>query len=403
MSRILTFILAAVTTLATLILLVSFVGAPTLVLVFKYLAADQTAAVKASLPMCGLLIWSKLIQSVASGIEQAFQRYGIINVLNTAQALLANFGVVVISWMGGRALEMMQWSVLISYVVLAGHVGVSYWLLRQYNLSPKLDKKVASEVAKYSGLSWLGAIGSVIFSHCDRLIVGQLLGVVQLGMYAAITNIVAQINMLSAATVQPILPRLGRGEPSDWKPQVKKNTEINALISLGLGAGLFIAAPFVCTALAVNEVGGRFSAAFQLGAVAYALYSLNAVGYYLLLGLGRLYVFILIQGLSSIASLIFIAYGAVTYGLIGAVMGNFAYLISVGFVVFGMNSIRIKSSQWLMWMRFPLLWFVIVILLENVLPDGSLVRVFALTVQSLVLIGWFAARRLLGQGCEVLK
>lgn len=359
-------------------------------------AAQRSIAVKA-FQVGALVIWARLVQQILVSVEQAFQRYGIINILNTLQSILGNLGLVAVAWVGGRTYSLMQWQAVTTIVMLMVHLSVGWFLLRHLKPGPSWNRTKSLSVARYSLLTWVGTLGGMMFNQGDRLIVGALLGTAVLGVYGAITNVTVQINGLSALLVQPLLPIVSRltakrdGDLRLVQERVKESFRLNALAALGMGGAMLTCAWVVMRLLLPGQVPDEYVLAFRAATVIYALYSLNAVGYYILLGTSRVKALTIISFAGGSLSLLMIALGTAAFGFMGAILGNAGFLLTWLMIWIGMNQVRLDVPTWSRWAAFPVVWFFLVALFALILPDRFEVAVLVVILQTAVLFGWFLA------------
>jgi O-antigen/teichoic acid export membrane protein len=345
-SETLTVTIVAMLLLATFAAVLMWLGAETLVDFFPGLSGAQRIVAAQAFRIGGLVVWARLLQQVLVAVEQAYQRYGVMNIVNTAQAALSSLGLLAVAWLGGRTIEMMRWQAVASTVILIAHVGVGWILLRRLNLRPTWNSMKSLAIGRYSLLTWVGSLGGVLFSQCDRLLVGGLLGTGVLGVYAAITTVTAQINSFSAVPVQPLLPAISSllAKPSIDEAQLRKQLKhafgVNASIALGLGAGLLVFAPIVMNVLIPRGATNEYVWAFRIATLIYTLYSLNAVGFYILFAIGAVQTYLIINLASGVVSLLLIGILSVHIGLVGSVAGNAGYLLSLLFVPFALRQVR---------------------------------------------------------------
>jgi len=390
----LTITIGAMLILAILVSIGLWTSAPLLVRLFAAETIPQRAVLIENLRIGGVVVSARLLQQVLIGIEQAYQRYGWMNILNTIYSILNSVGLLLVVSFGGRTTSMMVWSALIALILLIAHTIICCFLLRGLHLRPLWSRSRAHEILTYSGMTWLGTLGGVLFSQCDRLIVGSLLGVRVLGIYAAITSITVQINAFSALPVQPLLPALSSMVDTNDDIQllqfkVKRALQINALVALGMGAGLLTLAPIVISFVIANVPVDELQSIFYSATIIYTLYSLNAVGFYALIGLNKMKAFMIIQFMSGIISLLMIGIGARLFGLSGAVFGNIGYLGSWLLIVFAMKYLHIPLRSWLGWLRFPILWFGVVNVINFAIQFDDSTRIIVFVLQSLLLVTWF--------------
>ncbi|MEH2303961.1 lipopolysaccharide biosynthesis protein [Nostoc sp.] len=396
LSQTLTVTLGVMLILATLAVVALWIGAEPIMNLFPKLGQLQQLKVIQAIKIGGLVVAARLLQQILIGVEQAHQRYDLMNVLNTMQSVLLNVGMLIVVLLGGRTVELMQWQAGISVVTLFSHIWVVRSILQNMNLRLSWNQHKALAVGGYSLMMWLNTLGSMLFSRGDRLIVGSLLGSQVLGVYAGITDITAQINSFSALPVQPLLPTLSNliGQPNinqrQLEQQLKQATQINGLVALGMGATLITLSPLILKLLFSEQTASQCLMIFCIATAIYALYSCHAVGYYSLLGTNAVKTCALIQLLSSFSSLGLIAIGAYNFGLTGAILGNIGYLTTSIVTVFGMKRLSVSYTLWFKWLCFPLIWFFIVVLLNFKLQNDYIIRCIIFSIQTTILLIWFA-------------
>lgn len=394
MSQTLTVTFGAMLLLATLAAVGLWVSAGAIADLFPNLGMAQRDAAVQALQIGGLVVWARLLQQILVGVEQAYQRYGLMNVLMTIQSVLSSFGLLGVAWLGWRTVALMQWQAVATFAVLLAHIWVGCLLVR--DMQPRLvwNSVKGLQVVRYSLMTWVALLGGALFSHVDRLIVGAVLGTGVLGIYAAITNVTSQINSFSALPVQPLLPTLSNqvvksGSQSIIVQQVKQALEINSLIALFTGSILFTFAPFLMQVMVSDASNGENILAFRIATAIYTLYSVNAVGYYILFGVNATFSGMVIQLLSGFTSLLLIGIGSSISGLLGAIVGNAGYLGVWCLTYWGMKQLGIPLTLWVKWLYFPILWFISVIILNMLIADKIIVKLLLAAVQSAIIIGWF--------------
>ncbi len=372
-------------------------GASLLMYFFPTLEASQKIACVEALQIGGIVVWGRLIQQVLVGIEQAYQQYGLINILNIVQSVSTNLGILMVAWFGGKTLAMMQLTALATIILLIAHIGACSWLLKNIKLQFAWSAKKSSEIVRYSLNTWFTSLGGALFGQVDKLIVGTLLGVEKLGVYAAITSVANQINVVSSLPVQPLLPILSNYSKREKEKEkniamlqkIKQALQLNAVVALGMGIGLFALSSLVITIIIPGEVNNDHTTLFQIAVTIYTLYSLNAVGYYTLLGVNAVKLCMFTQLTAGLLSLLLIYFGAQFFGLYGAVSGNAGYIGTYLLTLFGMRKLGIPFHAWGAWTQFPLLWFIVSTIMHIAIPNIIALRAFVLALQIAVLAFWF--------------
>ena len=397
LSQTLTVTVGAMLTLATFAAIALFFGAESIVNLFTKLDNIQHLAAVNALKIGGLVVWARLLQQVLVGVEQAYQHYDIISFLNTLQYALIAAGMLFVAWKGGRTVALMQWQFVVSIVVLLSHIWAVKSLLKNVSLRLILNKYKVLAVGRYSGMVWLSSLGGALFARADRLIVGSLLGTQILGAYSAMTDITTQINSLSSLPIQPLVPRLSNLSTKqninqhELQSQVKQAFQINSFIALVIGGGLLTLADEILHLFITGILSEQYIVPFCIIIVIYSIYSINGVGYYVLLSLNAADKCMYIQIISGVLSLLLIAVASTKFGLVGAALGNSGYLLVGLLTVVSMRQLHIPFKEWIKWLQLPLLWFILVIMINTILPIHLPTRVSMLILQTLILTVWFIA------------
>jgi O-antigen/teichoic acid export membrane protein len=372
-------------------------GAPLLMNFFPALETSQRIASVEALQIGGIVVWGRIIQQVLVGIEQAYQQYGLMNALNIMQSILTNLGILTVAWFGGKTVAMMQLTALLAIILLIAHVGACGWLLRNIKLQFAWNNKKSSVIIRYSLNTWFASLGSALFGQVDKPIIGTLLGVEKLGIYAAITSVANQINVVSALPVQPLLPILSKYPKREKDKEkniamlqkIKQAFQLNAVVALGMGISLFALSSLLVGVIIPGEVNNDYIILFQIAVIIYTLYSLNAVGYYTLLGINAVKLCMFTQLAAGLLSLLFIYLGAQYFDLYGAILGNAGYIGTYVLTLFGMQKLCIPSNAWGTWIQFPVLWFITSIIMHIAIPNIVTLKAFTLALQVLILALWF--------------
>lgn len=400
LSQTLTVTFGAMFILATLAAIALWFTAASIVNLFPKLGQAQQLIAIQALQIGGLVVWARLLQQVLIGVEQAYQRYDLMNWLNTIQSILLSLGMLAVAWLGGRTVMLMQLQAVVNIVILLSHVWVVRSFFQGIHLRPVWNREKGLLVARYSAMMWLTSLGGALFTRADRVIVGILLDIKTLGVYSVITDITGQINTLSALPVQPLLPTVsnlfvrGNVEYSKLHQQVKQALQINGLVALGLGATIIILSPFIVSLIFPGKTSSQYILPFCISTGIYALYSINAVGYYVLLGIKAVNFCTANVLAVGTLSLIMISIGAYNFGLIGAIFGNSGYIGTLLLLFAGMKKLSIPEKLWIQWLIFPLLLFLVVFIGNLIIPyDQKSLRLGLALLQNFVLLIWFVIYR----------
>jgi O-antigen/teichoic acid export membrane protein len=126
--RTLTVTLGMTLFLASLSSCLLYLGSERITTLFPNLSLSQQLAVVNSLKIGSLLLWTKLCGQVLAGLEQAYKKYDLMNILITIQVAIANLGIIVIAYLGGRVFEIVLWQAIVSSFILLTHIWINYRL-----------------------------------------------------------------------------------------------------------------------------------------------------------------------------------------------------------------------------------------------------------------------------------
>ncbi len=390
-SRTLTVILVSAVFLAMVLGLSLWLAGPLIVRPLAAFGSADRATAGRALQIAGVAVSVLILQRTLVGVEQAFDRYAAINVLELCQSLLVNLGLVVVAWTGGTTVHLMKWQVVACTLILGGHGWVVFQLLRNRGLALQWSAGKAGQIFRYSVDTWTATLGSAAFSQCDRLIVGGVLGAPPLGIYSAITGITSRINSFSGTAVQPLVPSLSRDMASNAPAygRIREAIHLNALLAIQAGVFLYVLADWVMPLLVPAATTLYDVVGLQISAVIYTLYSLNAPGFYILFSIGQARINAGVTLSSGLACLVFIYLGASHFGLLGALAGNAGYLGTLVLVSSGVRRVGIVWRQYLSWMGFPFLLLATALAVGLVLKDHLWWRAGFIALQAAIFTFWF--------------
>jgi len=392
-----TVLMFAMLALATLTALGLWLLAPFLVLFFPNLNGVQQQTLQAALQIGAIFVWVQLLQQITSGIEQAYQRYDIVNLLRVIQAFGTSGVLLFVAWQGGKVVELMKAQTLVSVIILFLHFGTTRWLTRGINLMPVWDISKGVKILKYSFVTWIGAIGGTFFMQGDRLIVGRLLGAEVLGVYGTITSLAVQINSVSGLLIQPILPQTSalfaqRTEKSLAliRTYFHRAVILNIIAAVGLGTLLIVWAPFALRLMLPRLPVADEVFSLRICVLIYTLYSLNAVGYFVLLATKAVKVNTIILIFSGCFALFLIWVFARQFGLAGVVIGNGGFIMTLALLWFAANQIELPIYHFAHYYYIPCLLLFVEVAMSSILSDTWVIHLALTIMGGIGLFIWFA-------------
>jgi O-antigen/teichoic acid export membrane protein len=359
---------------------------------FYKLDLDQHLTIANALRISSLVLWFRLLQQILVALIQGLQEYRKTSTINTLQSITQYTGYITIAYLGGRTVELMAWQLIVTVLFLIVYIVFVLKAFHPWSIHYAWNNQKSFSVLKYSISVWVSNLGGVLFSQVDKILVGYIANSTVLGIYGVITNICSQINVISAAPVQPILPLLteylARNDYVEVKLQLKKAFQMNCFIAILLGSFLMFTGDMLLPMMLKSSIDKNILLSYQVGVLIYTFYSLNAVGYYACFAISLAKYCMTIVIISGISSLIFIKFGLENWGLVGAVMGNGGYLFSLLLGWKSMGKMNITPSQWLSWITIPIISFLCLSIFTLKFPDHVLIQKIGQLIFLIPIIIW---------------
>lgn len=338
---------------------------------------------------CGLPLL--ILQGALVGVEQACDRYAVVNTFQTFQSALGNGGLVLVAWLGGRAAAMMKWQVLAYAALLVAHSWFVFRLARGKRLKLRWSASKAAQIFRFSLATCGSMLGQDVFRQWSRWIVGAVLGAPPLGVYAAITDLTGRVNSFAGTAVQPLAPALSLDAARSIPPErrVRQAAHLNALIAIEAGIFLYLLADMVMRVMVPGATSAQDIRGLQIAAIIYALYSINAPSYFILFSAREARTNATVVLSSAVLSLGLIFLGAWRFGLLGAIAGNAGNLGTLMMVIFAMRKVGLTPRRYAAWIAFPLLGMAVALLAGAVLENHFWWRLAFVATQAGLLMFWF--------------
>jgi O-antigen/teichoic acid export membrane protein len=298
----------------------------------SWLFADKQKphhGLEASLFFATFAVLARIIFQVHIGLLHALQRFTTASALQTSWFYLTQLSLLVLS--AGNH-NFVSFSAAIAGSACLSAIAAWRCTRRHFALPmPRWDITPETRRSILQAMFDTGvtSVATTLFGRGDRLIVGAVLGPTHLGIYSTFANIAVQINSLSAATCQPLLAhisRLGSDAKQLANAAFSSAFLLCAITATGLGTGLILSIPILPHIL-FPTISSAYYSSLILLIWAYTLISLMATPYFALQAMQETRFVWKVTLSAAIIVLMAIGGLAVSFGLIGACIGNFGYLI----------------------------------------------------------------------------
>ena len=351
----------------------------------------------------------RLLQQFFAGLIQAHHQYGAYNATVTVYSILILGGSILLSYWYPDLRAIFGWQLFIGilFLVYYYHYCRKHGLLPDGMLKLNTPAQFLKPILIHCGRTWPGLLGGVLFAQGDKLIVGRLLGLETVGIYSVLTGVVNQINTFSALPVQPIVAYLRNVSTKISNEYTSVETQnllsnaisLNTASATGLGLGVICFSPeltHILVPLSLSYSPEKIAALLaSLGAI-YAIYSMNAVGYYTLFAMHKETlnsVVVLFCGLITVIAIWILAYQV---GLSGAVIGNVGYFSSLSLLFIAFQQIKFK--RWLLFRFYIVSMLILILALIIILANPLLIiriGIFVAGCGMLIFINQHYARQLI--------
>jgi O-antigen/teichoic acid export membrane protein len=356
-----------------LIVALSYVGIINLFMdsflsIFPKLGQLDKNVLESALRLISVSIFLQLMQQVLVGVEQAYQQYKLMNILEVSQLLLTGVGGVVLSYMYGNIYTLTQWQVVISLVFFTCHIKLVSNLIKSDFSRVQFSLKKSVLIIKYSFFNWISVLSMTLFSRGDRLIVGSVLGASTLAIYSAILEASAVITSFTTRSVSPLLPVISSARSSDWSDknisaQIEKFTKLNIYIAIIISLLISSVSPLIINLIIPGKIEYSYILGLQLASFVTAFSSMSGAGYFILSGTSNIRLISIIFMVSALLSLFLIRFLAEHFGIIGAILGNAGWMGTMSITMCAMHKLNISSKSIVSWFSIPISSFIVLTVL----------------------------------------
>ena len=291
--------------------------------------AQGTPSITAIHALCfaALTVIARTVFQVMIGLLHAAQRFPTASALQTAWFYTTQLSLLGISYFTHNLAALSAGITAASILSL-----IVAWLSvrRHYTLPAptwRIPSTIRNRILKTTWHIGTTNIANTIFVQGDKLVVGALLAPSLLGIYSTFTQVVAQINTLSAAACQPLLAHISRIDPREQhsiQTAFMRATLICTACVTLLASGLILMIDPIVAVL-FPTISHEYYFILVILTLAYAFFSLNAPAYFTLQALLATSLVRNVTLAASGLSLVTIGFLSYFMGIKGAALGNFAF------------------------------------------------------------------------------
>lgn len=299
-----------------------------------------TSIVRALAPQIILFLGIPLRFLIAEkrGVLQAAGRWQLLATANSAATITLNVAIVTVAWFMGSSIAMAG-----TYFAILCAQALFYSRISGIRCSPHEELMDHALQPRFVAVIAL-AIGPLIFSQGDKILLSYTLKNSALAEYAFCSAVAGQISMLSALPCIP-LAAWANTNPGHRDTLLRAALRWNSLIIFMCLSGLVAVVIYGRNYLPEVMQAKMHPRELIFMAVIYSAVAFNAPAYFLLLGLRKFSALGSVVILASSASLLAIVALSLSYGLTGAIMGNIVYGVTVLLIIPAYKAISLPVAR----------------------------------------------------------
>ena len=230
-------------TLGTLLALVAFLAAPWMAVRLARAQPTQIRECVLSLRVASVLILVRALETVPVSTQRAFEQFGSAVRINTGVRLITLGAAATLAIVGHHVVSLL----LATAVALTIGTALQYRelcrLLSSAVLRPTLDRACLSALLRTGLFSWLQALGGIVFSQLDRVVLGVAVGAAAAAPYLLCVQFAHPVAGLTGSALSFLFPHLSLQVARATRSELVK-TLLHAflcnLLLVTTGAGLLL-------------------------------------------------------------------------------------------------------------------------------------------------------------------
>lgn len=309
------------------------IGAP-LILSILFSTMPSNPSLLLSLMLFGGVAFLQFWKQWAVAVEAGLLRYDLQTWAEGTGTVILYGGLILFAQLGYDLVGLTLWFLSATFVTLIIHGYLLYQTIGlRFDLRRDWSSSQARSLLKFGLTQWLSQIGGTLFGQADRFLINILLGPGAVGLYAAATSIAAKINELSAVPIQTIVPAISMARTAGKFDRIAAifahAQRLNSLVIYFIAATIMLGADTLARLLVTPEHANELVPLLRILVLVYAVYSLNAVGFFTVMGMGRPSInahWVLFGGLLFTLLLVILI---PLYKLYGAAWANIGYAVTL--------------------------------------------------------------------------
>jgi O-antigen/teichoic acid export membrane protein len=251
----------------------------------------STAECLTALRIASLLILVRAVETVAVSTQRAFEEYRSSVQVSAAVRLLTLASAAALAFFAQRTVSILAATAVVMMLGTLLQFQQARRLLGGASLWPAFEPEATRALLKFGAFVWFQALGGVIFTQFDRILLGVSLGAQAVAPYALCVQFAQPITGVTASGLSFLFPYLSKNaetmSPKTLRHSLYKAVAAN-LAGVGCCAGALLLVGHrllrIWAGVAIAESAVKILPLVVLGS---ALMGISATGIYALQALGQ--------------------------------------------------------------------------------------------------------------------
>ena len=217
------------------------------------------AVIRLVIVLTGATVVLGIPGQVFAAVLAATKRFDLSNALGVTIQLTQSTILIIVVWRGGGIVEMAQVTLLVAILAQVSRIVLAKVALPQARFSIQfLDREMAGRLIRFGSLNVVQGIGRLISKSAGTVLVGFILGPVQVTYFSIAESLTKKSTELSRSICSVLMPVASQFEAQERHEDLERMLLVGTSVLAALGAGLAIVFVVLGDALISSWIGAEY-------------------------------------------------------------------------------------------------------------------------------------------------
>jgi O-antigen/teichoic acid export membrane protein len=199
-----------------------------------------------ALPFVSAMLPVSLVLGVGVGTNEAHERFGILNILQTTGSLLGQAGPLVAVLIWGPSLMIIMPTLLVIRVATCSAILAQAMRTAKIPFTPVVDFALLKQLLSFGGWVTVTNLISPIMTDVDQFVIGSLRNVAVVPFYSVPLNMISRVQILPMTLTRTLFPSFSRLGAKDAQDLLRSTTMYLCVVTTVVYLiATFLAQPFL--------------------------------------------------------------------------------------------------------------------------------------------------------------